>query len=142
MMPIKELEELRTGLLTQTRLNKLWECDVENQPLELLLTGSHKEVCLKIEDEKEQLLELTVKNDCITLKQKREEGWQSRSCSFEDDDVQKMQIYMDYNTFEVFINDGRYVFSSRIYPGGKLHFVMDGAANETDGKLEMYSLSL
>lgn len=142
MMPIKELEELRTGLLTQTRLNELWECDVENQPLELLFTGSHKEVCLKIEDEKEQLLEFTVKNDCITLKQKREEGWEERTCSYEDDAVEKMQIYMDYNTFEVFINDGRYVFSCRIYPGEKLHFAMDGATNEIGGKLKMYSLSL
>ena len=54
----------------------------------------------------------------------------------------KMQIYMDYNTFEVFINDGKYVFSSRIYPNETLRFMIDVTSSDKDGRLEMYSLSL
>ena len=53
-----------------------------------------------------------------------------------------MQIYMDYSTIEVFINDGRYVFSSRIYPVGSLDFRINAAADNEDGSLEIYSLSL
>lgn len=53
-----------------------------------------------------------------------------------------MQIYMDYNTFEVFINDGKYVFSSRIYPMKLLRFMVDATSRDKDGRLEMYSLSL
>ena len=73
MTPIKELEKLRMKILDTTLLNKSWERKVQNQPLELLITGQYKEVCLKIEDENEQILELTVEKGSITLKQKREE---------------------------------------------------------------------
>lgn len=76
------------------------------------------------------------------LKQKREDGWQIRTCSYYDDIMRKMQIYMDYSTIEVFINDGRYVFSSRIYPVGSLDFRINAAADNEDGSLEIYSLSL
>ena len=141
MTPIKELEKLRTKTLDTTLLNKSWERKVKNQPLELLITGQYKEVCLKIEDENEQILELAVKKGNITLKQKREE-WQQRTCSYQEKNMWKMQIYMDYNTFEVFINDGKYVFSSRIYPNEALRFMIDVTSSDKDGRLEMYSLSL
>ena len=142
MTPIKELEKLRTKILDTTLLNKSWERKVQNQPLELLITGQYKEVCLKIEDENEQILELTVEKGSITLKQKREEEWQQRMCSYQEENVWKMQIYMDYNTFEVFINDGKYVFSSRIYPDEALRFMVDVTSSDKEGRLEMYSLSL
>ena len=141
MTPIKELEKLRTKTLDTTLLNKSWERKVKNQPLELLITGQYKEVCLKIEDENEKILELAVKKGSITLKQKREE-WQQRTCSYQEENIWKMQIYMDYNTFEVFINDGKYVFSSRIYPDEVLRFMVDATSRDKDGRLEMYSLSL
>ena len=54
--------------------------------------------------------------------------------------MRKMQIYMDYNTFEVFINDGKYVFSSRIYPNETLRFMIDVTSSDKYGRLEMYSL--
>ena len=41
-----------------------------------------------------------------------------------------------------FINDGKYVFSSRIYPNEVLRFMVDATSRDKDGKLEMYSLSL
>lgn len=141
MTPIKELEKLRTKTLDTTLLNKSWERKVKNQPLELLITGQYKEVCLKIEDENEKILELAVKKGSITLRQKREE-WQQRTCSYQEENIWKMQIYMDYNTFEVFINDGKYVFSSRIYPDEVLRFMVDATSRDKDGRLEMYSLSL
>ena len=40
---------------------------------------------------------------------------------------------------EVFINDGRYVFSSRIYPVGSLDFRINAAADNEDGSLEISS---
>jgi len=141
MTPIKELEKLRMKTLDTTLLNKSWKRKVKNQPLELLITGQYKEVCLKIEDENEKILELAVKKESIILKQKREE-WQQRACSYQEENIWKMQIYMDYNTFEVFINDGKYVFSSRIYPNEVLRFVVDATSRDKDGRLEMYSLSL
>ena len=82
-----------------------------------------------------------MKKGSITLKQKREE-WQQRTCSYQEENIWKMQIYMDYNTFEVFINDGKYVFSSRIYPDEVLRFMVDATSRDKDGRLEMYSLSL
>ena len=121
--------------------DRSWKRKVKNQPLELLITGQYKEVCLKIEDENEKILELAVKKGSIILKQKREE-WQQRACSYQEENIWKMQIYMDYNTFEVFINDGKYVFSSRIYPNEVLRFVVDATSRDKDGRLEMYSLSL
>ena len=140
--PIEELKKLRTKVLEKTVPGASWNCNIENQPLELLLTGRYEELCFEIADKNEPLLELTLKKDNIVLKQKREDGWQIRTCSYYDDIMRKMQIYMDYSTIEVFINDGRYVFSSRIYPVGSLDFRINAAADNEDGSLKIYSLSL
>ena len=142
MTPIEELKKLRTKVLEKTVPGASWNCNIENQPLELLLTGRYEELCFEIADKNEPLLELTLKKDNIVLKQKREDGWQIRTCSYYDDIMRKMQIYMDYSTIEVFINDGRYVFSSRIYPVGSLDFRINAAADNEDGSLKIYSLSL
>ena len=142
MTPIEELKKLRTKVLEKTVPGSSWNCNIENQPLELLLTGRYEELCFEIADKNEPLLEFTLKKDNIVLKQKREDGWQIRTCSYYDDIMRKMQIYMDYSTIEVFINDGRYVFSSRIYPVGSLDFRINAAADNEDGSLEIYSLSL
>ena len=142
MTPIEELKKLRTKVLEKTVPGASWNCNIENQPLELLLTGRYEELCFEIADKNEPLLELTLKKDNIVLKQKREDGWQIRTCSYYDDIMRKMQIYMDYSTIEVFINDGRYVFSSRIYPVGSLDFRINAAVDNEDGSLKIYSLSL
>ena len=142
MTPIEELKKLRTKVLEKTVPGSSWNCNIENQPLELLLTGRYEELCFEIADKNEPLLEFTLKKDNIVLNQKREDGWQIRTCSYYDDIMRKMQIYMDYSTIEVFINDGRYVFSSRIYPVGSLDFRINAAADNEDGSLEIYSLSL
>ena len=92
-----------------------------------------------------KVLEKTVPGaswNCNIENQPLEDGWQIRTCSYYDAIMRKMQIYMDYSTVEVFINDGRYVFSSRIYPVGSLDFRINAAADNEDGSLEIYSLSL
>ena len=61
MTPIEELKKLRTKVLEKTVPGASWNCNIENQPLELLLTGRYEELCFEIADKNEPLLELTLK---------------------------------------------------------------------------------
>lgn len=92
MTPIEELKKLRTKVLEKTVPGASWNCNIENQPLELLLTGRYEELCFEIADKNEPLLEFTLKKDNIVLKQKREDGWQIRTCSYYDDIMRKCRF--------------------------------------------------
>ncbi|WP_300921168.1 glycoside hydrolase family 32 protein [uncultured Dubosiella sp.] len=51
--------------------------------------------------------------------------------AIETDEIKDLRIYADTSSLEIFINDGRYVFTSRMYPQGEANVVlnMEGKAD-------------
>lgn len=142
MTPIEELKKLRTKVLEKTVPGSSWNCNIENQPLELLLTGRYEELCFEIADKNEPLLEFTLKKDNIVLKQKKMKT-DGRSVPVVIMMISCGKCRFIWITVQLkCLSTTADMYSQAEYIRSDHWFRINAAADNEDGSLEIYSLSL
>lgn len=110
--PLPEYQCLRHNIKTH-RLSEIDESTLKGEVYELILefdeTPSSFELTLR------QDTQLTYQDGLLTLKH-GESGFGRRKRMIPLADLSQLQIFSDTSSLEIFINDGEYVMTSRVYP--------------------------
>lgn len=112
--PIKEIENLR---LKELQINSFEEYSIE-ACFELLLEDINDDV--KILLEKDIIIEYKSEENLFKLAFNNKEigaGRTSRAVKLTQ--CNKVRLFVDYSSIEIFINDGEEIFSTRFYPNNK-----------------------
>lgn len=139
--PVKELEQLR---FDQTAINETFR-DTTSQKLDSLQTevlidfsNGCEEFTISLDGgfdfsfSKEAGL-LVLRRECWLTKEIEE-----RKIKFSQP-INKLQLFLDHSALELFINDGKRIFSSRFFPQGEANCLKLQAEN-TNGRLQIFNL--
>ncbi len=129
VQPIRELQKLRKNKRV-VEISEYGLCDVDT-PCELNLYNEGDELSVIIA----RGAEITWKNGIFALHFDDKTGAGRTTRVVEVPRLEKLQIYMDSSSLEIFINNGEAVMSSRIYTKKKRVIKIKGSI-----KMEVYSL--
>ena len=132
--PIEELKSLRKEQLNIEN-NKIYNIDC---CFELLIENILNDITIKLEND----VIIQFKENLFTLKFDSDKlGCGRTSRSVEINNCNKLQIFVDYSSIEIFINDGEEVFSTRFYPNEKnIILEINGNGNNTLYPLNSFSI--
>lgn len=113
--PLIEYQKLRTNKVTANiDLKETFELKAENQDtFELLVEVEKLNSSFTIHIKEDTTL--TYKNNLFTLKH-GVSGYGRSSRSVEIETLDKVHLFGDTSSIEIFLNDGEYVLTSRVYP--------------------------
>ncbi len=139
MNPIQELEALRGNRLVEKEVDDSWTWEIDNRPMEVILEGDAQELTLTIADEAETFFECKYTKEGWSFRQKRNNEWKVSNVLLKERIRHQARLFLDYSTIEAFCEQGEVVFSSRIYPAGKLSFSIKESGKS---KVKIYSLNM
>lgn len=118
--PVKELQNLRKNELTLTDVR------IEREYSFSQLEGSVYELQMHVEEFEAEQLEITIKDSVRLMFNKKEQVFtlervslstgapEVRQCQLTN--LTKLQVFVDTSAIEIFINDGKEIFTARMFP--------------------------
>lgn len=125
-MPVEELKALRKDLIenvSNLETSSWRSSNIKENSYELELDINNKEceeviIRMAYSNDEEVTLSFDFKNNIGIYKNNLKEGWQPER-KFKIDNMDNninLRLFMDTSACEIYINEGRYVLSNRIYP--------------------------
>lgn len=138
MQPLKEIVELRTEMVEEAWYLPGESFYAESKAFELLINSTNfpNEVSITLEWKRgKYVIDFESRKGSVTVNRGGEDGM--RRADWYPTSTVSMRIFVDSSSIEVFCGKGEVVFSSRIYPKGKIRVWVNG---DTQVHIEQYQL--
>lgn len=155
MKPVDELVNLRKNIILKENNIKIhnneekelpWEDFMEIEFIINVKENKNIALCFESENSEKSKFIVDLKENSLTLSRNYktkgiEEDYRKVFIDVLNSENIEFRIFLDKSSIEIFINDGEYVFTSRIYPEGKKAIKLAGDEISLN-KLLLYRLSL
>ena len=141
--PLPEYKMLRHDYFTDTlQLNGQYQHEqLRGDVFELIISIEHLEADLEISLRQDTVLYYDQQNELLHLKHGKS-GYGRDQRTIELAELHQLQIFSDRSSLEVFVNDGDYVLTTRVYPDqGQDDITINGSARLTIKKWMLKSLT-